>query len=103
MPNSTDVTTFERICAGSLCQKLNRGRFALLELPTLLCRSEYQPGRTAQIASVRNRKNREPVVMVNRRDLEFNFCSLLHVNRRGRILIFLSRNLYDFCAAIACE
>ena len=34
------MATLKRISARRLSQELNRGRFSLLELPTLLCRTE---------------------------------------------------------------
>src|SRR5580658_3263458 len=98
MPKSTDVAALEGVRTGSLRKKFNRRCFALFQLPTLLRRSEYQPRRTIRICAVGNRKNGETMVVVNRRDLEFNFRSPLHMNRRGRILILLSCNLYD-CGA----
>ena len=40
VPETAGMATLKRVSARCLSQELNRGRFSLLELPTLLCRSE---------------------------------------------------------------
>jgi hypothetical protein len=40
VPETAGMATLKCISARCLSQELNRGRFSLLELPTLLCRAE---------------------------------------------------------------
>jgi hypothetical protein len=103
MPKSTDTATLEWVRTGGLRQKFNRRCLALLELPTVLWRSEHQPRGTFRIGLVGDRKNRKTMVMVSSGDLKQNVRSALPMNRRGRILAFLGCDFYDLRAGIPCR
>jgi hypothetical protein len=70
---TASMAAFKRICARHVGHEFNRSRFALLELPTVLWRSENQAGRAHRLGAIGNRCNFETVIVVGGCDLELNF------------------------------
>ena len=80
MAKTASMATLKRIRACRLGQEVNRGRFPLLELLTVLCRSKNQPSGASRYSGIRNGCNFETMIVVDGCDLELNFGPDLHMN-----------------------
>src|SRR5580693_2373429 len=93
----------ERVGSWRLGQEVNRRRFTLLELPTILCRSENQARGALRLGVIGNSPDSETMIVVGSRDLESNFGAGLHMNWRGRILVLLRDKFDDLRLLLLCH
>src|SRR5487761_456422 len=81
MPKSAKHAAFERITASRLRYEFNRRRLTFFQFPAIVRRREHQPRRATGARAVWVHVNLESVIVIGRRDAQFDFRSLLHVDR----------------------
>src|SRR5690242_12926439 len=103
MAQSTRVATPKRVRARDLRQKFNRRCLSLLKLPAVLRRSKDQSTFSIRFTDIGIDPDFEAMIVVHSGDSQLNFSTDLHMNRRGRILVFLRCKLDDLHLLILCH